>query len=196
MTRTSVTSSHVVLKAAAGVASGAYFCLPGKPPETVKAVKHEHHYLFLLACCDGSVVPKGLTVKKTACVDNISEEFRESWAIVEDRSGNEFRNLLTNEHKKRSRRLQLQFRKEMIRKIKTDTIWDVLEDLLWVVESVNNVTNQLILRRMRKLSNLVPNLDYSKYEILTTFIFDILSVTRILFGEVQVYNKSDVSLIV
>ena len=112
----------------------------------VKAVKHEHHYLFLLACCDGSVVPKGLTVKKTACVDNISEEFRESWAIVEDRSGNEFRNLLTNEHKKRTRRLQLQFWKEIIRKMETETIWNVREDLLWVVESVNNVTNLLILR--------------------------------------------------
>ena len=37
-----------------------------------KAVKHEHHYIFLLACADASVIPKGLAVKKPVCINEIS----------------------------------------------------------------------------------------------------------------------------
>ena len=152
-----------------------------------KAVKHEHHYLFLLACVDGSVVPRGLAVKKPVCVHSVSTEFSESWLDVENETGEKFRNLLLIEHQNRTRRYQLQFWSAIIKRMEEENIWTVREDFLWILEAINMKTNELSIRRTRKLLGLMPNFRPCKYEHFTSFILDILSVSNILFGEVSIY---------
>ena len=154
-----------------------------------KAVKHEHHYIFLLACADASVIPKGLAVKKPVCINEISDVLQRSWQNVEYDSGVKFRNILLNEHNKRTNGLQLQFWEEIIRKMECGNIWTVREELLYVMEAVNHNTNKLSIRRTRKLLGLIPEFLACKYEHFTSFVLDLLSVCRILFGEVYLCNE-------
>ena len=62
-----------------------------------KAVQYEHHFAFLSICLENEVVPKGLRVKKTACIHEGSAEFRAKWETEEEKGGKEFAALLRDE---------------------------------------------------------------------------------------------------
>ena len=44
-----------------------------------KIIQYKHHLTFLRTCQELSIVPNGLAVKKTACIQPISDTFSRDW---------------------------------------------------------------------------------------------------------------------
>ena len=47
-----------------------------------KIVQYKHHFIFLTACREMNVIPHGLRIKKTACIQTVSEDFDTHWDSI------------------------------------------------------------------------------------------------------------------
>ena len=82
-----------------------------------KGVQYEHHKAFLSICIHNKVIPKGLRVRKRACIHDGSEEFQRKWEEEEEKGGQEFTRLLEKENSRKA--------------IKHQTIfWDLTIDIM------------------------------------------------------------------
>ena len=47
-----------------------------------KIIQYKHHFIFLTACREMNVIPHGLRIKKTACIQTVSEDFDTHWDSI------------------------------------------------------------------------------------------------------------------
>ena len=146
-----------------------------------KGVQYEHHYSFLSICLDNEIVRKELRIRKTACIYDTTEDFQRRWREEENKGGKEFTRLLGQENLRKTIKHQSIFWDLAIKIMATNSIFQVRECFLSVMDIVNFQTNYNEYKRTRKLTRLIPSYVPERYQFLNNFSLDILSVCRILF---------------
>ena len=128
-----------------------------------RAMMYLHHFIFLQACVDHNVTPKGLSIKKTPYIDDGSPEFIRQWEETKVCGSTEFTRLLLSENKSKSDEYQMKFWDSIIKKMKGGNTNEVRELFISVMTLLSDMDADCRKRRTRKLSKLILDFSDGKY---------------------------------
>ena len=118
-----------------------------------KAATHFHHFVFLTICLQYNVTPKGLKLKKEACIADVSASFLQEWEGVKQRGEAEFVRLLKRENWEKARSYKLKFWDAVVKRMEAGNMNEVKELFIEILAELNMVEVVCRERRKRKINS-------------------------------------------
>ena len=123
------------------------------------AIRHDHHRRFLELCKERNIVPRGLKIKKDACIGTKSKAFMLEWETIKCNAELGLQDSLIKEQLRMAKDSEVEFWghvQEFIRSIRGD-VGQFMEWYDRITSTLEFKTKELNKRRLHKFRNLVPN---------------------------------------
>ena len=114
-----------------------------------KIIQYKHHFMFLTACREINIIPHGLRIKKTACIQTVSDDFDVLWDAILQKSEYNLLLHLQSECSVIVQKWHADFY-DLLLQLDYNEI-ELLHIINMVTESISSEETDLFVRRIHKL---------------------------------------------